>query len=227
MDTCSCVSFFLLNFTQFCVKMDSGRLYWTLFYAGLASGIHLSVSFSPEDIVSSTVWKTLAVPQVQGETGRVIISSQSSERASRRVLRASHSFEYGELVRGGQGSASAQTPLRSCRDFNIYGYFSARQCWTGFGLGANIVERYVLFSVVLHVAVALRRTCVHPVVVTMRRAPWILSPRDLSILTWPLRVSRCLRAATVRRLPHHKLSAWCWPKEHRYHWLRRQLNSIF
>ena len=40
-------------------------------------------------------------------------------------------------------------------DLNGYGYIHARLGWTGFGLRANIVEKYVLFRAVLHVAVAL------------------------------------------------------------------------
>jgi hypothetical protein len=41
-------------------------------------------------------------------------------------------------------------------DFNGYGYFYVRLYW--FGLPANVVEIYVLFAAVLHVAVALKRT---------------------------------------------------------------------
>ena len=89
-DACGCHS--LQRFSRishtFCVKMDAGRLSCTSFYAGLASSIHLSVFFfSLEHIVSSTsvlrterpvrliqmVQKTVAVPQIQGETGRVFI----------------------------------------------------------------------------------------------------------------------------------------------------------
>ena len=43
-------------------------------------------------------------------------------------------------------------------DFNGYGYFYVRLYWTGFGLPANIVEEYVLLSILLHVAVGLKRT---------------------------------------------------------------------
>ena len=50
----------------------------------------------------------------------------------------------------GQGSASELTSLRSPRDLNGYSYFHARLGWTGFGLRANIVEKYVLFRAVLH-----------------------------------------------------------------------------
>ena len=46
----------------------------------------------------------------------------------------------------GQGSASELTSLKSPRDLNGYGYFHARLGWTVFGLRANIVEKYVLFS---------------------------------------------------------------------------------
>ena len=87
----------------------------------------------------------------------------------------------------GQGSASELTSLRSPRDLNGYGYFHARLGWTGFGLRANIVEKYVLFSAMLHVAVALERNRADPVVhlvVTLRckflgscgyvREPWRL-----------------------------------------------------
>jgi flavocytochrome c len=43
-------------------------------------------------------------------------------------------------------------------DFNGYGFFYVRLYWTGFGLPANIVEEYLLLSILLHVYVGLRRT---------------------------------------------------------------------
>jgi cytochrome b involved in lipid metabolism len=43
-------------------------------------------------------------------------------------------------------------------DFNGYGYFYVRLYWTGFGLPANVVEEYILLSVLLHVFVGLKRT---------------------------------------------------------------------
>merc|ERR1719429_761521 len=43
-------------------------------------------------------------------------------------------------------------------DFNGYGYFYVRLYWTGFGLPANIVEEYILLSIVLHIIVGLKRT---------------------------------------------------------------------
>merc|ERR1712139_502138 len=43
-------------------------------------------------------------------------------------------------------------------DFNGYGYFYVRLYWTGFGLPANIVEEYILLSILLHVLVGLKRT---------------------------------------------------------------------
>jgi len=43
-------------------------------------------------------------------------------------------------------------------DFNGYGYFYVRLYWTGFGLPANIVEEYILLSVLLHVFVGIKRT---------------------------------------------------------------------
>merc|ERR1712048_618457 len=43
-------------------------------------------------------------------------------------------------------------------NFNGYGYFYVRLYWTGFGLPANIVEEYILLSVLLHVFVGLKRT---------------------------------------------------------------------
>merc|ERR1712241_153359 len=43
-------------------------------------------------------------------------------------------------------------------DFNGYGYFYVRLYWTGFGLPANIVEEYIALSVLLHVAVGVKRT---------------------------------------------------------------------
>ena len=55
----------------------------------------------------------------------------------------------------------AAASLRCCRgpdDFNGYGYFYVRLYWTGFGLPANIVEEYILLSVLLHVFVGLKRT---------------------------------------------------------------------
>merc|ERR1711988_940745 len=43
-------------------------------------------------------------------------------------------------------------------DFNGYGYFYVRIYWTGFGLPANIVEEYIMLSILLHVFVGLKRT---------------------------------------------------------------------
>jgi len=43
-------------------------------------------------------------------------------------------------------------------DFNGYGYFYVRLYWTGFGLPANVVEEYVLLTIILHVIVGLKRT---------------------------------------------------------------------
>mmetsp|Transcript_80463 Transcript_80463/g.186835 ORF Transcript_80463/g.186835 Transcript_80463/m.186835 type:complete len:423 (+) Transcript_80463:92-1360(+) len=43
-------------------------------------------------------------------------------------------------------------------DFNGYGYFYVRLYWTGFGLPANIVEEYLMLSIVLHIMVGLKRT---------------------------------------------------------------------
>jgi len=43
-------------------------------------------------------------------------------------------------------------------DFNGYGYFYVRLYWTGFGLPANIVEEYILLSIILHIMVGLKRT---------------------------------------------------------------------
>merc|ERR1719198_317539 len=48
--------------------------------------------------------------------------------------------------------------FRGPDDFNGYGYFYVRLYWTGFGLPANIVEEYILLSVLLHVFVGLERT---------------------------------------------------------------------
>jgi hypothetical protein len=42
--------------------------------------------------------------------------------------------------------------------FHGYGYFYVRLCWTGFGLPANIIEKLILLSVMLHVFVGLERT---------------------------------------------------------------------
>merc|ERR1711988_478048 len=43
-------------------------------------------------------------------------------------------------------------------DFNGYGYFYVRLYWTGFGLPANIVEEYIMLSVLLHALAGLKRT---------------------------------------------------------------------
>merc|ERR1719188_1075980 len=43
-------------------------------------------------------------------------------------------------------------------DFNGYGYFYVRLYWTGFGLPANVVEEYVLLTIILHIIVGLKRT---------------------------------------------------------------------
>merc|ERR1719386_592936 len=43
-------------------------------------------------------------------------------------------------------------------DFNGYGYFYVRLYFTGFGLEANIVEEYILLSILLHVFVGLKRS---------------------------------------------------------------------
>merc|ERR1711972_553747 len=43
-------------------------------------------------------------------------------------------------------------------DFNGYGYFYVRLYFTGFGLPANIVEEYILLSIMLHVFVGLMRS---------------------------------------------------------------------
>ena len=43
-------------------------------------------------------------------------------------------------------------------DFDGCGNFYDRLYWTGFGLPANIVEEYILLSIVLHVLVSLKRT---------------------------------------------------------------------
>merc|ERR1712190_642045 len=43
-------------------------------------------------------------------------------------------------------------------DFNGYGYFYVRLYWTGFGLPCNVVEEYILLSIVLHAIVGLKRT---------------------------------------------------------------------
>merc|ERR1719454_1117309 len=43
-------------------------------------------------------------------------------------------------------------------DFNGYGYFYVRLYFTGFGLEANIVEEYVMLSIMLHVFVGLKRS---------------------------------------------------------------------
>jgi len=43
-------------------------------------------------------------------------------------------------------------------DLNGYGYFYVRLYRTDFGLPANVVEEYILLSVLLHVVVGLKRT---------------------------------------------------------------------
>merc|ERR1719265_2603425 len=43
-------------------------------------------------------------------------------------------------------------------DFNGYGYFYVRLYFTGFGFEANIVEEYIMLSIMLHVFVGLKRS---------------------------------------------------------------------
>ena len=39
--------------------------------------------------------------------------------------------------------------VRGTGDIDVYGYFYARLCWTGFGLPADIAEEYILRSALL------------------------------------------------------------------------------
>ena len=73
------------------------------------------------------------------------------------LLYSSPSFHFGFHF----GLSKRSGLYFSCRgpdDFNGYGYFYVRLYWTGFGLPANIVEEYILLSVLLHVFVGLKRT---------------------------------------------------------------------
>ena len=95
------------------------------------------------------------------------------------------------------GSASELTSLRSPRDLNGYKYSCARLGWTFFGIRNSIVENYVLFGAVLHVAVALERNRVDPVVDTryVRGALVLLARARLQIIA----VMRMQRLRAPRR----------------------------
>lgn len=60
-------------------------------------------------------------------------------------------------------------------DFNGYGYFYVRLYWTGFGLPANIVEEYILLSVLLHVFVGLKRTWDMKLALAKSQGPGVLN----------------------------------------------------
>jgi len=69
-------------------------------------------------------------------------------------------------------------------DFNGYGYFYVRLYWTGFGLPANIVEEYILLSVLLHVFVGLKRTYDMKLAMGVRSGALNLAITGLMLLTF-------------------------------------------
>jgi len=72
-------------------------------------------------------------------------------------------------------------------DFNGYGYFYVRLYWTGFGLPANIVEEYILLSVLLHVFVGLIRTWDMKLAPAVKNRQWsnlYLASTGLMLLTF-------------------------------------------
>merc|ERR1712176_1236513 len=69
-------------------------------------------------------------------------------------------------------------------DFNGYGYFYVRLYWTGFGLPANIVEEYILLSVLLHAFVGLKRTYDMKMGMGLRSGALNLAVSGLMLLTF-------------------------------------------
>merc|ERR1712193_449895 len=69
-------------------------------------------------------------------------------------------------------------------DFNGYGYFYVRLYWTGFGLPANIVEEYILLSIILHVFVGLKRTYDMKLAMGVRSGALNLAITGLMLLTF-------------------------------------------
>jgi len=69
-------------------------------------------------------------------------------------------------------------------DFNGYGYFYVRLYWTGFGLPANIVEEYILLSVLLHVMVGLKRTWDMKLKMGVRSGALNLAISGIALLTF-------------------------------------------
>jgi len=69
-------------------------------------------------------------------------------------------------------------------DFNGYGYFYVRLYWTGFGLPANIVEEYILLSVLLHVLVGLKRTWDMKLKMGVRSGALNLAISGIALLTF-------------------------------------------
>merc|ERR1711976_571656 len=69
-------------------------------------------------------------------------------------------------------------------DFNGYGYFYVRLYWTGFELPANIVEEYILLSVILHAFVGLKRTYDMKLTMGLRSGQLNLAVTGLMLLTF-------------------------------------------
>merc|ERR1712014_345158 len=69
-------------------------------------------------------------------------------------------------------------------DFNGYGYFYVRLYWTGFGLPANIVEEYILLSVMLHAFVGLKRTYDMKLTMGLKSGALNLAVSGLMLLTF-------------------------------------------
>ena len=89
---------------------------------------------------------------------------------------------------------------------------SARLCWKGFSLRANIVARYVWFSAVLRVAVPLKRTCADPIVVTSRNSQYTAAKRVLRIFSPRELCTTRVTASCVTLSPSGNSSSFATPK---------------
>eukprot|EP00747_Dinoflagellata_sp_TGD_P115919 gnl/TRDRNA2_/TRDRNA2_172256_c1_seq1.p1 gnl/TRDRNA2_/TRDRNA2_172256_c1~~gnl/TRDRNA2_/TRDRNA2_172256_c1_seq1.p1 ORF type:complete len:361 (+),score=64.18 gnl/TRDRNA2_/TRDRNA2_172256_c1_seq1:70-1083(+) len=70
------------------------------------------------------------------------------------------------------------------RDFNGYGYMYDRLHWTGLGLDASIVEEYLLLALMLHVAVALKRSWEISMNYCLYTGKWNMLISGLLVLTF-------------------------------------------
>ena len=116
---------------------------------------------------NSKIWRIVVLVWYSGRLSGVETDTTSiyccCHEASTGVIRASQSFQYRERERERVWTnALFYCCDQSPREFHGNGHI------TGFGLWADIVEKYVSCSAMLHVAVALERTRVDPVVFTRR-----------------------------------------------------------